>query len=251
MGKFLNVYTSQVHKTPKGAHTAKKRSRGELLPALKITKGPPKPIKLSPLHMKETPMSRYSIASKAYGGSILSTKHSIVRRSPARPKNRANRSDFVSPNRFADELTSQGSYSPVSRKKTSPGKSSSRSPPKSRSPKRRGYLPDIIKKHKQRKQQTSASRSLERRAASARSSGELSSELLAQLREDNEDSQSQQEDARKASRRAINLMMKDIQNKQKPIWVPGGREGQGRIFHENYLAMHGGRPTMPLKSSNL
>ena len=159
-----------------------------------------------------------------------------------------NRSDFVGPSSFADDFTSRGS-SPRSRPKHSPSKSGSRSPPKSRSPKR-GFLPRIIKQAKQA-QQRSASRSLERKEDySPRSSAELSTDLLAQLAEDNDDSASQQ-DARKASRRAIDIMMKNIQNKQKPIWVPGGRGEQHRIFHENYLMAHGGLATMPLKSSNM
>ena len=81
-----------------------------------------------------------------------------------------------------------------------------------------------------------------------RSSSNLSSTLLNQLEDDEDDYEERyQKDVSKASRRAIDLMMRNIKSKSKPIWVPSGND-QNRIFHENYLISHKNNPRLPLQN---
>ena len=80
-----------------------------------------------------------------------------------------------------------------------------------------------------------------------RSSGNLSSTLLNQLQDDDDYEEKYQKDVSKASRRAIELMMRNIKSKQKPVWVPQANH-QNRIFHENYLIQRNGRSDMPLQN---
>ena len=60
----------------------------------------------------------------------------------------------------------------------------------------------------------------------------LSSSLLRKLNESDDDMDLEEiKEARMASRKAIELMMKGIKSRTRPVWVPSG--DQEKVFHSN------------------
>ena len=53
--------------------------------------------------------------------------------------------------------------------------------------------------------------------------------------DDSETSTTNIDQMRRASKRAINLLMRNMKKQQRGVWVPSGRQvKQGKIFHKNF-----------------